>query len=226
MQRHRPLCLYHVILIVLSSLALGIFARAQQASALVEGQPVPYSLQNAVFEKGLKGEAIRILEKTGYAEINGAVPQPDTFTVEMYLKLDALPAGGVVAGRRSDKGSLWQIYTHSSGGLLFLAYGGGHQTAVEMKGKGTLQPKQWHHIAFTKTADGKLRFYLDGDVIFDEALKMPLNKAGDVPVRIGGLGFSGQAFNGLIEDVRIYSGELTKIRIAEIKKALVEQPAP
>ena len=208
--------------LTLIAACLSFTAAQAQQSALIEGAPVPYSLHEATYEKGLKADAIRVTQEKGYAQVDGVVPAPETFTVELLVKLDSLPAGGVIAGRRTPEGNSWQIYTHPTGAVFFQAYAVGNAVALELRDVGRLQAGRWHHIGFTIDADGKAKFYVDGEPTSEETLTKPLNRAA-VPLRVGGLGYTGKTLNGLVEDVRLYSGPITEGRLKEVQKLLATQ---
>lgn len=208
--------------LTLMAACLSFPAAHAQQSALIEGTPVPYKLHEATYEKGLKGDAVRVSGEGGYAQVDGDVPNPETFTVELFVKLNALPAGGVIAGRRSPEGNCWQLYTHPTGAIFFQAYAVGNAVALELRDVGRLQAGKWHHISFTIDAGGKAKFYVDGEAASEEQLSKSLNR-GLIPLRVGGLGHTGKVLNGLVEDVRLYSGPISGDRLKEIQTALAAQ---
>ncbi|OGV38709.1 MAG: hypothetical protein A2X48_00015 [Lentisphaerae bacterium GWF2_49_21] len=199
-------------------------AQAQQ-TAMVDGEAKPYKLEEAKYEKGLKGEAIRITGEKGYAEIekSATIPQPESFTIEILVKLDSLPAGGTIAARRStEAGNIWQLYTHATGVVFFLAYGKGNAIALDVRDAGAMQVGRWHHVCVSVEKNGKVRFYLDGKQTSEGTFSSPLSQV-EAPIRIGGLGYTGKPLQGLLSDFRFYPGPVSPNRLEEIKTQVGSQ---
>jgi Concanavalin A-like lectin/glucanases superfamily len=87
---------------------------------------------------------------------------------------------------------------------------GGHR---ETSGNGHLATGTWTHLALTY--DGStLRFYVNGEPLSTAA------KTGDIttstnPLTIGSDPFSGQFFNGLLDEIRVYNTALTTSQIQD-----------
>ena len=83
----------------------------------------------------------------------------------------------------------------------------------------TIQPDTWYHAVFTRSADGMVRIYLDGQPVYER-----LDAVGpamvDTPVLIGARtnqpGRIQDYFDGTIEDVEIYNYAMTPGQVLEI----------
>lgn len=102
--------------------------------------------------------------------------------------------------------------------LVATAYG-----RVDYLGAGNSAPPagDWHHYAyvFRNSPFNRVDFYIDGLLVGSQtAVNTGMNDAATVGFAIGALGRSNafEGFNGLLDDLRIYSRELTSGNIADL----------
>jgi hypothetical protein len=91
---------------------------------------------------------------------------------------------------------------------------------------------QWRHVAVTFKAGGRVEFYVDGTSAGGAAQTSTFGILNDEPIRIGGRKDNYSYFNGLIDDVRIYSRVLTPEELPDVilgkgpNAELADDPAP
>ena len=116
------------------------------------------------------------------------------------------------------------IIYNSNKTISFSLYGSsGWSTNVTKK----LSTDTWHHIAVTVGSDKKVKIYLDGknrkDTTHNISAWVPSAGDSNRPLSIGTLysygcawgGHSGHAFDGMIDDVRIYNEALSSAQIQQ-----------
>ncbi len=77
---------------------------------------------------------------------------------------------------------------------------------------------EWHHVALTASRTGNAILYVDGVV---EGTPASLSAVGSLdepgsPVFIGDIGFQGQPFDGVLDDVHIYNRVLTAAEVRQL----------
>lgn len=79
--------------------------------------------------------------------------------------------------------------------------------------------KEWHHVAVTYAPLGseKLRLYLDGEIVEEQTASANWGNPAGGAVTLSGR--KNQALKGAIDEVRIYSRELSPTEVSEIAKA-------
>jgi len=81
---------------------------------------------------------------------------------------------------------------------------------------GVFEWNQWNHIAMVVNHDGKIKFYQNGVLLINEDSALVSGTDNNEPIQIGYVGmYTGDDFNGLIDDVRIYNYARTQKQIIE-----------
>jgi hypothetical protein len=79
---------------------------------------------------------------------------------------------------------------------------------------------QWHHLAVVWTADG-IASYLDGELVAEQPLRRGRGLDGGHSLVIGAQNEQGaRCFNGLIDEVAVYTAALDSDRIAELARGV------
>lgn len=115
----------------------------------------------------------------------------------------------------------WRIATSGDAGLTFGTCGGGVESHFNDANCFVNGLEDWYHVAFT--ADGTIGIaYVNGIEINSRADAITYDTLPDQPVRIGwaegrgGMGGASVYFNGIIDDVAIYSRALDENEIREL----------
>ena len=104
-----------------------------------------------------------------------------------------------------NRGSRYFYFTLSAGGE------GAHK--VMNSGNGTTEPETWMHCVCTY--DGKdAKIYIDGDLINQAPHGLKLVE-GDLDLRLGHRGGSGHWYNGLLDEVAVFSVALDEDQVKE-----------
>lgn len=117
--------------------------------------------------------------------------------------------GKTVAGWGNDSGGeLSELAVSTNSKIEF------HGNGNDVLGSTTLQTGQWYHLTATVTSAGAVKLYVNG--VQDGTGTVSLNTT-EANCKIGRQpNFDGQYFNGLIDDVRIYSRVLSATEIADL----------
>lgn len=116
----------------------------------------------------------------------------------------------------SGRDHYWMLSTISGTGLRFRLKTGGTTTTLK-SGTGQLQPGVWYHVA--ATYDGtKMRIYKDGIEVVSTSKTGAVAIDPTVSVAIGNqpAGAGSRAYDGLIDDVKIYNRALTQSEITAL----------
>ena len=140
--------------------------------------------------------------------------EPEHLTLEAWVKLDHYPQGGDsrrwVVNKNDDEWieGHYALNTQGSRVGAHLNIGGGRDNTIDLwSDEGILPLGRWHHIAMTY--DGQqLRVYADGRQVAEKEVNRP-RKPGSGPLAIGRRQDSYNSFEGLIDEVRIYSRALS-----------------
>ena len=125
--------------------------------------------------------------------------------------------GEIVSWGDNIAGQKWIFRVQESNGTLGairVEVNGGYQV-----GSTDVRDDEWHHVAAVLDSDGtpdatEIALYVDGILEANSAtLDEPINTAAGV-VRIGLAPWHNRPFNGLIDDVRIYSRPLSNAELA------------
>ena len=206
-------------------LELGAFTGIDDSET--DRKPLPAEPEYA---EGLFGRAARF-DGTRFLD-GGAVggfQYDDRFTVSFWMKPDAVDDAGVLSRMQDvDEGSGWGVLLRE--GRLRIEFTMRHtDLSMRVETKRKLEPGDWHHVALTFAGDlpshQSLTVWVDGEawpfeVEWDD-LKWPIAYRA-YPVRIGAA--AGRRFEGLIDEVRLYSRTLSPEEIAAlgVRKSLRE----
>jgi hypothetical protein len=166
----------------------------------------------AAWQPGKKGNALRLSSATGCVELGPFKPLDFTsaFSVTAWINVASFPAlandAGYVVGKTTDPDlGGWRLATGSAG-MINAAIGrtGGPRLAVEAPiAKGV-----WTHVAFVVVPGGDLTLYVDGTALKVSSVPSPLVPDAKAVARIG-CQFNGtQPFDGLVDDLHIYTRAL------------------
>ena len=107
--------------------------------------------------------------------------------------------------------TLSKVYTYWLGPNTDIEYAyqkGGNNVLVH-SGK-DLPMKEWYHIAVTQDKSGKILMYLNGEKFYEDKQGMPRDSSAE-PLTIAKESWGTPAFNGGVDEVRIYNRVLTEI---------------
>ena len=183
-----------------------------------EGPPLPraeFRNGELVFGPGRLGQAIRF-DGSGYLEAGDVADfgYLDRFSLGAWI----FPENdeGVVLAREEDSADATGYSIVITGGKLRLYLSNRRlDDALRVETRESLAIKRWHHIMVTydgtRMASG-VKVYLNGRLVQLNVLFDDLNQSFSTrqPLRIGSAGGSENRFQGLIDDVRIYSVVLSQ----------------
>lgn len=153
---------------------------------------------------------------TGIAATKTAVPGPDTFTTEAWVKTTSTSGGKIIGfgGAASGNSSSYDrmVYMTDSGQIYFGVYPGGVKTVSSST---SFNDGQWHHVVASLGADG-MRLYVDGKVVGSRS-DVTAGQAYNGYWRIGGDNLNGwparpssNYLNGSIGQVAVYPTVLSR----------------
>ncbi len=127
----------------------------------------------------------------------------------------------------------YEFRIQSATGLLEF----GHQTAqgqeyVFYPSTTAITSGQWYHVAVTFLKGDRVEFYVNGESAGGADQTANFGILNDEPIRIGGRKDNYSFFNGLIDDVRIYSRVLTPEELPDVLRGkgpnaeLADNPSP
>jgi len=136
--------------------------------------------------------------------------EPEQLTLEAWIRLGELPTGKDdrrwIASKNANEWAQghYALMVGGSGVGAYLNIGGGRNNEHHAwSDKGLLKPDTWHHAAMTY--DGKdLKVYLDGREVAAQTIGKK-RQPGSQPFAIGRRQDRYIAFDGLIDDVRLYN---------------------
>lgn len=130
-------------------------------------------------------------------------------TIAAWIKGNSFASAKTVAGWGNDSsGVLSELEISSSAKTEF------HGNGNDIFGSTSLSTGQWYHVATTVTSGGAVKIYVNGTQ--DGTGSVSLNTT-EANCKIGRQpDFNGQYFNGLIDDVRIYSRVLSPTEISDL----------
>jgi uncharacterized repeat protein (TIGR02543 family) len=157
------------------------------------------------------------------------IPDGPGLSIAFWIRADDFdhPNGRFVSKTRgtAETDHYWMVSTVNSTGLRFRLKAGGVTTTLETS-TGQVQMGQWYHI--TATYDGaKMRIYRNGTVVAETTKTgiVDTNSAayaalGNQPAGAG----TDLAFDGLLDDVRIYDRALTSTEIGSLIALATNSP--
>ena len=101
------------------------------------------------------------------------------------------------------------------------------KNGTDMPSNTVIEADRWYHIAGTLDAEGESKIYIDG--VLDNSATGNSKEYFIGPANIGGYQNNSRFFDGMIDDVRIYSHILSEAEIQEIMKSeqgLAATPSP
>ena len=133
-------------------------------------------------------------------------------TVAAWVKVNALPANRawiMVLGNAGPGSHHWTI--DRTGKTQFGAWGGNAVQPV-------LPVGQWRHVAIT--FDGtNLKSYVNGALVQSAAAKFNMFNLKGLPLTLAKAQIGENAFNGVLDDVRVYNRELTAVEVVQAMSA-------
>jgi len=142
---------------------------------------------------------------------NNSMFNTNNISISLWVKAPSSPGSYIyLLSKYIDGGaSSYGLYTGTSGDLTFYTYNSGISAIID---KSLIWNNQWHHISATYDCS-TIRIYLDGSQVgsgIQSASTIPYNSSN---LYIGSFDGSQLNFNGLIDDVRIYSKALSASEI-------------
>jgi PKD repeat protein len=113
----------------------------------------------------------------------------------------------------------WMVSTVNTTGLRFRLKTGG-TTSMLATAAGQVQAGAWYYVAVTYDG-GNMRIYKDGVQVASAGKSGTISTSTSVPVALGSQPQGGSAFDGLLDDVRIYNRALSA---AELQAVMAEDP--
>jgi concanavalin A-like lectin/glucanase superfamily protein/parallel beta helix pectate lyase-like protein/FG-GAP repeat protein len=144
------------------------------------------------------------VEAVGYKGVTGT----NSRTCSAWVKTSHADAVILSWGDENVDGARWLLKTDATGALR-VSVGDGY-----IKGSKTINDGVWHHVAAVFAEDASpyvtdIKLYVDGDIetiTYDQRLITQGNENADVLI---GAFYGGSYFEGLIDDVRVYSSALS-----------------
>jgi hypothetical protein len=156
-------------------------------------------------------------DEASKAALSGLATGNTIHSIAAWVKVTALPANRawiLLLGNEGTGSHHWLI--DKNGTTQFGTWGGPGQVAP------ALTVGQWQHVAVT--FDGtNLRGYLNGTLFSTVATNFNLQ---GVPLTLGKVHIGENYFNGLMDDVRVYSRALTQTEITDLAAGSFGPPAP
>jgi PKD repeat protein len=181
--------------------------------------------------EGISGNALSFNGIDEYIEIQDtSVLEPSEITVETWIKTPGTSQWSYIIGKGDDngKGVSYALYTIKSGGLAFFIYDG---TKIYFSpiSETTFWDNEWHQIV--GTFDGSyVRLFIDGSEVGTGNLYSTPSIQYSLPTidnlfigRCGDIG-SYSYFNGIIDEVSIWSRALSLEEIQNHYNSLSSQP--
>jgi hypothetical protein len=179
---------------------------------------------SSVKTRGKFGQAVNFVESAYYlyapdnASLNFGSSQD--FSASLWIKargIDGTYAGlmGDKLSRATNRLGYLLSYMNSGGVGVYISDG---VDEVSIFSTALVSDGEWHHVALTASRTGNAILYVDGVV---EGTPASMSAVGsldeaDSPVFIGDIGFQGQPFDGVLDDVRIYNRVLTAAEVRQL----------
>ena len=137
--------------------------------------------------------------------------QGNTFTAEAWCRADTLTSGGktifsVGNGTASNSNYVWQVIMNGSTQSFYGAFYNGTTQRKTQDADNTVTPGKWYHVAYQR--EGSLQeLYVNGRLVATTThTETPNNNTSSSDLTIGASFGGSDAFDGQIQDARIYVG--------------------
>jgi N,N-dimethylformamidase beta subunit-like, C-terminal/Concanavalin A-like lectin/glucanases superfamily/Galactose oxidase-like, Early set domain/Bacterial Ig domain/Glyoxal oxidase N-terminus len=186
-------------------------------TADVSGHALAGTLANAAWTpSGKYGNALSFNGTNAWVTVadNALLHLTNGMTVEAWVKPAAASTdwAAAVLKERGTTGLAYALYATDGANKPPAGYINRSGTDVEAAGATVLALNAWSHLAVTY--DGTtIRLYVNGTQAGTKAQTGNINSS-TAPLRFGGDSVWGEYFNGLIDEVRVYSTALTAAQIA------------
>lgn len=174
---------------------------------------------------GVANNAYNLNGSTGFISTLNNITAPSIFTINMWF--NTTTAGGALAGFNNSQtgtGTTYDrsIYLNSSGDIVFGTYNGGFQT---IQSASAYNDGNWHMVTASIASDG-MKLYVDGTLVASNtAYTSPQANTGywrfGEQTLSGWPGAVSNYFTGQIDDIDIYSRELTANEVNSLQGAEV-----
>jgi hypothetical protein len=183
------------------------------------------TLHDISWTEGKFGSAVQFSGIESYAEAPNSdnLALADSFTITAWVNLAAVGTGRQVlfqkkAAGESDLFTNYTLYAQWTHDAVALVVGDGRRRVGYLSDRGIETANEWHHIVVV-FGEGKVRFYIDGEPVGEKAATVH-PYINDGPLLIGRLTTSDGtplfAFQGILDDLRIYNTVLTPEGIREL----------
>ena len=163
---------------------------------------------------GTRGEVLSLDGTGDFVQITGLIGEPADVTLAAWINTSSVDISGAVI---ISMGETPALYLQPDGTLIgYYESGGTDHTAISTE---SLLGTGWRHTALTiDSVTQELTIFIDGTAIDTIAAPdaIEYDRSPDTFIGRGGTGLSGFDFNGLIDDVRIYSRALSLDEIAAL----------
>ncbi|NUM37379.1 MAG: LamG domain-containing protein [Candidatus Brocadiae bacterium] len=174
------------------------------------------SIVNGSYTAGLVGSyALDFNGSSTYVEINnpGDILTPRTIGISLWYKArSGQQTSTCILDKGHGAGSspyyAGYAFQYDGSGSSFSTFYGNGSTFTGFSTGGNQKDSQWHHVV-ANLGESEMSLYLDGVLISKTAGAGPL-VSNDAKLYLGRHRALGRFFNGLIDEVEIYSGALTQ----------------
>ncbi len=166
---------------------------------------------NASWKPGKHGGALD-LNGGSYVRIadKSAFDMADQVTIACWVKLRSVPAQWTAIVTKGD--TAWRLSTAEQEKRLHFAIENWDAANARVNSAKEVNANEWHHVAAVYTGD-VMRLYVDGKLDASQAIKGRIGR-NNFEVMIGeNAEKKGRAFDGLIDDVRIYNYALPESQV-------------
>lgn len=176
--------------------------------------------------QGKFGSALSFDGVNDYVQVAdaGSLDMTTGFTLSAWVLADTLSGFRTVLIKEAPNNFTGSYLLQTNGRELVCGFNDGsfhvHQTTTA-----ALQTNTWHHLACTfDDASNRVKLYLDGNLVVDEA-EPAAPIAGTAPLWLGQT-TSGERWDGLIDEVRIYNRALSTAEVqADVNTPIGSNPS-
>ncbi|NOU88292.1 hypothetical protein GC102_21375 [Paenibacillus sp. LMG 31460] len=160
------------------------------------------------------------------AEINpsATLNQTGDESVSLWFKTSQ-PSSGYTSVFRQDK--RFTALQWTGGGAAQVAYWpNGSSNLKLLSFPWTYSDNNWHHYVASYDHALGLKIYVDGKVVASDATNLGSLPIATSKIMLGAAESGGEAYSGLLDEVRVFSGPLTQDQVTQLINAGVDQQAP